>query len=65
VFYCAVPLSGIGTWVDISGEGDGTLPDIPVNAVAINDTNLDTIYIGTDVGVFSTVDRGKKWKWIN
>ncbi len=65
VFSCAVPLSGVGTWTDISGEGDGRLPDIPVNAVAINDTNPDTIYIGTDVGVFSTVNRGKNWKWIS
>jgi hypothetical protein len=40
---------------------DLRLPDTPVNALVIDDMNPDTFYIGTDVGVFRTVDKGKKW----
>ena len=36
------------TWVDISTN----LPDIPVNAVLVDAASPDTIYVGTDIGVF-------------
>ena len=57
---------GEATWTDISGTGtDGRLPDIPVNALVIDDDKPDTIYIGTDVGVFRTVDGGRNWILFN
>jgi photosystem II stability/assembly factor-like uncharacterized protein len=48
-------------WTDISGTGTGRLPNIPVNALAIDDNNESTMYIGTDVGVFGTLDGGNSW----
>jgi photosystem II stability/assembly factor-like uncharacterized protein len=48
-------------WKDISGEGEGKLPQIPISAVVIDDQNPDQIFIGTDIGVFKTSNKGKMW----
>jgi len=57
--------NGLGgaTWTDISGD----LPDIPVNAIAVNETTergrpLTALYVGTDVGVFESLDGGVHWR---
>ena len=44
-------------WTDISGD----LPDTPVSALALDHNNPNTIYVGTDVGVFATNDLGTTW----
>ena len=45
-----VALSG---WIDISGN----LPDIPTNAIQLDSSDPNVIYVGTDLGVFrGTVD---------
>lgn len=46
-------------WIDISGN----LPDTPVNDIVVdpNDLTGNTLYIGTDVGVFFTTDGGVSW----
>jgi hypothetical protein len=55
-------ITGTGTaWTNISGTGAGTLPDIPVNALAIDPAAPDSYYIGTDVGMFRTSDAGQTW----
>jgi hypothetical protein len=46
----------IGSWTNISGD----LPDVPVNAIAV-DAKTNTIYVGTDIGVFQTLDGGSHW----
>ena len=47
------------TWTII----DGDLPDIPVNAVAIESRpNENIIYIGTDVGVYRTLNGAVNWR---
>ena len=48
-------------WDDISGSRDGKLPQIPISAVVIDDKNPDQIFIGTDIGVFKTSNKGKMW----
>src|SRR5215831_2593484 len=53
------------TWTDISGTGNGRLPDIPGECVVIDENNASTIYVGTDLGVFRTVDSGKNWIWFS
>ncbi|HMB69945.1 MAG TPA: T9SS type A sorting domain-containing protein [bacterium] len=45
------------TWTDITGN----LPAIPVNAIAVDPSNSDDIYIGTDLGVWFTRDNGANW----
>ncbi len=44
-------------WEDISSN----LPDIPANAIAVDLTSPNTLYIGTDIGVFRTTDGGLSW----
>lgn len=45
------------TWTDVSSN----LPDVPVNALAINPGATDEIYAGTDTGVFISLDGGGSW----
>lgn len=40
---------------------DATLPDMPVHSVVVHPTEPDTLYIGTDLGVFVTLDGGATW----
>ena len=54
--------AGSTAWSDISGTGTGRLPDIPVNALVIEPSSSNTMYIGTDIGVFRTIDGGTTWE---
>ncbi len=45
------------SWTNVSGD----LPDIPVNAIALDRTNQNHIIIGTDIGVFETFNGGTNW----
>jgi len=54
---------GAATWIDISGD----LPDVPVNAIAIDERKekgrpVTALYVGTDVGVFESLDGGSHWR---
>ncbi len=44
-------------WQDITSN----LPDIPVNAMEIHRTSTNTMWVGTDTGVFRTTDGGLTW----
>lgn len=48
---------GGATWSRI----DLSLPDIPVHSVVVHPTQPNTLYIGTDLGVFVTVNGGGSW----
>jgi photosystem II stability/assembly factor-like uncharacterized protein len=45
------------SWKDISGD----LPDAPVNDVIWHPTDKNTLFVATDVGVFTTTDLGAHW----
>lgn len=45
------------TWADVSGD----LPDVPVNAIIINPNNNRHWLVGTDLGVFETMNGGTNW----
>lgn len=45
------------TWV-VAGTG---IPDVPVNALAIDLSDPSRIYAGTDIGVYSSGDAGATW----
>lgn len=49
------------TWTSIDGTGDGALPDIPVHSLAVDPTRPERLYLGTDMGVFVTLDGGNNW----
>lgn len=65
LWYCvdvSLP-NGQRVWTDIDG---GRLPDVSLNAVAFDTQETrDTLYVGTDVGIFSTTNRGGAWTDLN
>lgn len=52
---------GAAAWV---AAGNG-IPDVPVNALAVDPANSNTIYAGTDIGVYQSVDGGANWLPVN
>ncbi|MCY7346426.1 MAG: hypothetical protein LH614_09435, partial [Pyrinomonadaceae bacterium] len=53
--------SGSPTWSNISGSGGTALPQVPVSAFLVDPTNSNTLYAGTDIGVYSSSDGGASW----
>jgi photosystem II stability/assembly factor-like uncharacterized protein len=53
--------AGVTGWRNL----DATLPDVPVNAIAINPRNTSMVYAGTDMGVFESLDSGETWRVAN
>jgi photosystem II stability/assembly factor-like uncharacterized protein len=49
--------NGGKTWSDRSGN----LPDIPVNAIVVDPTNVKRVFAATDHGVYRTQTSGGKW----
>jgi hypothetical protein len=49
-----------GSWTDFSGTGAGAIPDAPANTIVV-DPGGDTVYVGTDVGVFSSQASAANW----
>jgi hypothetical protein len=45
-------------WTDFTGTGVGALPDAPANSVVVDG---GTVYVGTDVGVFSSATGAASW----
>jgi hypothetical protein len=48
-------------WTDISGD----LPSAPISAVTTHPINSNWIYVGTDVGLFTSSDGGQNWSTQN
>ncbi len=61
VFYGEVQSNGTAQWRVIGGNGNDGLPDIPVNALLVDSDDPNTVYIGTDVGVYRTMNFGNTW----
>jgi len=52
---------GGNSWNSIDGEGTGKLPDVPVHSIAIDPNNVQRLFVGTDLGVFVSIDGGQNW----
>ncbi len=52
---------GGNTWNSISGSGLTALPQVPVRAIARNPDQPNTLYVGTEIGLFSSTDGGATW----
>jgi photosystem II stability/assembly factor-like uncharacterized protein len=64
-----IVLGGFGTsHVYVTGNGGVTwtakgngLPDVPTNAIALDPLDPSTVYVGNDLGVYVSPDRGNTW----
>ncbi|MBM3403680.1 MAG: hypothetical protein FJY10_02180 [Bacteroidetes bacterium] len=52
--------SGTG-WTNRSGTAPNDLPALQVNTVRVHPLNSNWIYIGTDMGLFASEDKGQNW----
>jgi hypothetical protein len=46
------------SWTDCSAG----LPDLPINAVAVDDANADRVWVAADLGVYQSLDAGRSWR---
>ncbi len=58
------------TWEDISGFGANSsssngFPDVVVHSLLVMPYNPDIIWVGTDIGLFESIDNGKSWHYAN
>ena len=44
-----------------NGTGANVLPDVPVNAFAVDPLDPTKLYAGTDIGVYASLDGGANW----
>jgi photosystem II stability/assembly factor-like uncharacterized protein len=52
---------GGNVWQALDGAGDLALPDIPVHSLVVDPDDSTRLYLGTDLGVFVSVDGGQRW----
>jgi hypothetical protein len=53
--------NGGTTWTNIDGSGVARIPDVPVHSLVVDPANTARLFVGTDVGVFSSDDGGATW----
>jgi hypothetical protein len=49
------------TWFNHSGTAPNNLPALQVNSIRVHPLSSNWIYIGTDLGVFASEDKGLNW----
>jgi len=52
---------GGSTWTAVHGSGAGALPNVPINVVKVDPGDNQTIYVGTEVGLYRSIDGGANW----
>ncbi|NQU35006.1 MAG: hypothetical protein HQ521_17405 [Bacteroidetes bacterium] len=55
---------GGNSWENRSGNAPNNLPALQVNTVRVHPINGNWVYIGTDLGVFASEDKGENWNVI-
>ncbi|MEK8022642.1 MAG: NosD domain-containing protein, partial [Candidatus Hydrogenedentota bacterium] len=53
------------TWYDVNTNATVKIPSVPVRGFAVWARNSDSIYAGTDIGVYASTDSGKNWSPTN
>ena len=54
-------VNGGATWTPSVGSGSTALPQIPALSVVVHPTDSLQVFVGTDLGVFTSVDGGASW----
>jgi photosystem II stability/assembly factor-like uncharacterized protein len=49
------------SWTNIDGSGANSIPDVPAHSIAVDPNNSSRLYVGTDIGVFVSLDGGANW----
>jgi photosystem II stability/assembly factor-like uncharacterized protein len=49
------------TWSGLDGTGATGIPDLPVHSIIADPSNPQRLYVGTDAGVFTSIDAGANW----
>ena len=50
------------SWIGIDGSSESrALPDAPVHSVVVDPLNPQTLYVGTEYGIFTSLDAGNSW----
>jgi photosystem II stability/assembly factor-like uncharacterized protein len=49
------------TWTNIDGAGATGMPDVPVDTIVVDPLDNQRLYVGTDIGVFVSIDGGANW----
>src|SRR5205814_962914 len=52
---------GSSSWTAVHGSGAGALPNVPINVVKVDPGDNQTIYVGTEVGLYRSIDGGANW----
>lgn len=53
--------NGGATWTNIDGSGPTGIPDIPAHSIVVDPADTNRLYVGTDLGVFTSIDGGATW----
>jgi len=49
------------SWLDVTGAGATGLPNVPVFSLVIHPRNPNLLYVGTEIGIFTSDDAGANW----
>lgn len=49
------------SWQPLRGSGQGRLPDLPVHSLVVDPVFEGRLFLGTDLGVFVSLDGGESW----
>ena len=52
---------GAVTWESIDGTGATAIPDIPVHSIVVDPSNPGHLFLGTDLGVMTSINGGRTW----
>jgi hypothetical protein len=57
----ASPASNVVWTAKDAGPSSGGLPDVPTNAIIFDPNNPNVIYVGNDLGIYVSPDKGNTW----
>ncbi len=50
------------SWADITGPAASGLPNVPVRSLVFHPNNANLLYVGTEIGVFTSDNAGATWE---